>query len=220
MFIATIANSKKAQKIATNTGKIVATAAVGLVAYRVVGNYIDAYRRKQVQFNIESSPSARQAQQLKIAMNPSGFDWMFSVDGTNERLIFATAQSIDNFAQVQRDYNKLYTGRNLVSDLESELSAESLSKFYGLMQATQIRKIASKQLSPKSGYRYKQGDRVSAKGRPFLFAFPEKGQEQVKILETNAPLGVVANRLKNKAGTWYLVDLGGFSGYIKEQDLL
>ncbi len=77
------------------------------------------------------------AQRLKAAFNPSGYNWMQSYDGTNESAIYAVAKEMFTnkvpFTSVQSAYKNLYQ-RSLTSDLQTELEASELQKFYALQK--------------------------------------------------------------------------------------
>lgn len=66
---------------------------------------------------------------LVEAINPSASTWLISVDGTDEEKIFDTLDPLsrDQRTAVYNDYLQ-YTGRNLMDDLEDELSGSDLSR--------------------------------------------------------------------------------------------
>lgn len=219
-LLATAASNKDFQRATGKAVRFIGTAAAGFFGYKLFQNIYRNYARSQAQHQLLDSKEARQAQQLKVGMNPSGFDWLMSTDGTNETAIFSAAQNIDNFPEVQRKYSLLYPGRNLVLDLESELDNEDLNKFYGYMQKGQIQNIA-RSAKPENTYRFEVGQRVFGKNKPFMYSFPASGAESFQVIERNAPLGTVKKRLTKADGNWYLVDMGnGVNPYFKEADLL
>ena len=218
-LLATAASNKDFQRATGKAVRLVGTAVAGFVGYKLLQNLYQNFARSQAQHQLLKSRAARQAQQLKMGMNPSGFDWLMAADGTNENTIFNAAKSIQSFSEVQRKYRQLYPGRNLIEDLEAELDSEDLTKFYGFMQKGQVQNIA-RSAKPTNTYKFEVGKRVFANGKPFMYSFPEVGAESFQILERNAPLGKVAKRLSKKDGNWYLVNMGkGISPYFKEADL-
>lgn len=217
-LIATAVSNKDFRKGAGKAVRFAGTAVAGFVAFKLLQNSYRNFARQQAQYQLLDSKEARQAQQLKLGMNPSGFDWMFSLDGTNEEALFNAAKSIDSFSKVQSFYSQLYPGRNLVEDLESELEGEALTKFYGYMTKGQIDSIAYA-VDIQKPYSFPVGSKVYARGNPYLYAFPEKDQEKAKVLEANAFLGTVIKRLTKSDGSWYLIDGNGFKAYVKEAGL-
>jgi hypothetical protein len=67
---------------------------------------------------------------LKIAMNPSGVDYMMDFDGTEEEPMYAVAKEThpNQWEEVVSSYSKLFN-RNLLTDLVSELGADEFNTF-------------------------------------------------------------------------------------------
>ena len=74
----------------------------------------------------------QQAQALKTAFNPSGYDWLMGSDFTNVTLVMSTAAQITDFVAVFDAYKAIYQ-RNLTTDLQTELSASDLEKFWNVV---------------------------------------------------------------------------------------
>jgi hypothetical protein len=71
------------------------------------------------------------AKQLKLAFNPSGFDWLQSTDFTSDDLVLSTLEEIPSrkvYQNVVAAYARLYPGRNLNRDLLDELDAGEFVK--------------------------------------------------------------------------------------------
>lgn len=81
---------------------------------------------------IDNNPAAGQARALNAAMNPSGFDWMRSFDGTNTDAIYSIAPQITNLDAVKDFYKAQTKGRILHEDLTNELGAEGYDRFLAL----------------------------------------------------------------------------------------
>lgn len=74
-----------------------------------------------------NNPTVQQAQILRQAMNPHK-PLPMSMDGTDIKLIMATAAKITDLASVQKAYNALYQDE-LMADLRSELSSKDFEAF-------------------------------------------------------------------------------------------
>lgn len=72
------------------------------------------------------------AQLYRQAMNPTGYGWTMSVDGTNEQLIFELARETADFTAVSVSYKTLYNS-DLSADLRKELSTSDYQKFVQLL---------------------------------------------------------------------------------------
>lgn len=68
----------------------------------------------------------------KQALNPSGYDTLIELDGTNEEVIFLAAAQTRNFREVFEAYKKQYK-RDLTDDLQKELSTEDYQKFLKIL---------------------------------------------------------------------------------------
>ena len=83
--------------------------------------------------NLTSDPSTQFASQLSVAFNPSGYEWLRGVDGTDNAAVFATAAQITDFAKVQSAYQALY-GRSLLDDIQKELSSSEYAQFLAVIK--------------------------------------------------------------------------------------
>ncbi len=81
---------------------------------------------------IDNNPAAGQARALNAAMNPSGFEWMRSFDGTSTDAIYAIAPQITKLDAVKDFYKAQTKGRVLHEDLINELGAEGYDRFLAL----------------------------------------------------------------------------------------
>ena len=209
----------KAQADIAKAGvKYLGGAALGFIAYKLLSNGYNNLRRNLAQKDLLDKKEGQQAQVLKIAMNPSGFDWMMSFDGTNLTHVMAIAKEIKDFSTVQNYYGRLYPGRNLVNDLEAELSVNELSQFYSLLGTAQELNL-SRMVSGSSPFRYSAGQNVQASGKPILYSKPQ-GQAVFQMKEENAPLGkILARVIDAKGGLWYMVSLSGKRVFILQNDL-
>lgn len=88
----------------------------------------DEQRREEAALQqTANNPTVQQAQLLRQAMNPHKPIPM-SMDGTDVKLIMATAAKITDLASVQKAYNALYQDE-LMADLRSELSSKDFEAF-------------------------------------------------------------------------------------------
>ncbi|MEO6833646.1 MAG: hypothetical protein ABI169_15675 [Chitinophagaceae bacterium] len=74
-----------------------------------------------------NNPNVQQAQLLRQAMNPYK-PLPMSIDGTDVKLIMATAKQITDLASVQKAYTAIYQNE-LMTDLRSELSSKDFEAF-------------------------------------------------------------------------------------------
>lgn len=81
---------------------------------------------------IDKNPAAGQARMLNAAMNPSGFNWMRTFDGTSADAIYMIAPQITDLDAVKDFYKAQTQGRVLHEDLINELGAEGYDKFLTL----------------------------------------------------------------------------------------
>jgi hypothetical protein len=81
---------------------------------------------------IDKNPAAGQARSLNAAMNPSGFNWMRSFDGTSTDAIYSIAPQITDLEAVRDFYKAQTQGRLLHEDLINELGADGYDKFLAL----------------------------------------------------------------------------------------
>lgn len=93
--------------------------------------------------NTDNSQKQSIASQLAVkfsaAFNPSGNSWMRSIDQTDEKAIFQCARDMNKnkipWSMVSTAY-KGTIGRDLLSDLQSELDANELNLFNSILSAT------------------------------------------------------------------------------------
>jgi hypothetical protein len=99
---------------------------VGLVLIGGIGAYflLRSIVRDNAQNNafVSTNINAQVAARLLAAMNPSGFDWLFGFDGTDEAAIFTASQVATSYAQVASYYRQMTRGRVLGNDLRAELN--------------------------------------------------------------------------------------------------
>lgn len=105
--------------------------------YWVAGFVVLQLLRRGQQISTFNNAAASDVSQLAIAyrqaLNPSGYGWAIGVDGTNEAKLFElAAQSVGRFAQIAQTYQTLYF-TTLTQDLQNELSAEELAKFWAIV---------------------------------------------------------------------------------------
>lgn len=81
---------------------------------------------------IDTNPAAGQARAINAAMNPSGIDWMRSMDTTNTDAIYSIAPQITKLDDVKKFYKAQTQGRVLHEDLIKELGADGYDKFLAL----------------------------------------------------------------------------------------
>lgn len=100
----------------------------------VVFNLLRNSQKNTTLSNAASDPITQIAIKIRQALNPSGSNWLFGVDGTDEDSLFAIAPTIKGsaFAEVSKQYQLLY-GSNITTDLQDELSASSLTKFWAII---------------------------------------------------------------------------------------
>ena len=104
----------------------------GFLLYKIGKKMIANAQQKNTELKADDSPEVRQAMVIHDAFNPSGVAILKSFDSTNTDKIFDAAKNIKNFDEVVKSYQKLY-GRDLMADLQNELSAESYEKLMTLI---------------------------------------------------------------------------------------
>ena len=89
--------------------------------------------------NAPTDNSSQLAIQLRQAMNASGVGWLMGGDGTDEEALFAIAPQLRGgvFQTVAQRYQLLYNS-NLTTDLQNELTAADLTKFWALVNGNSI----------------------------------------------------------------------------------
>lgn len=106
-------------------------------------------------------PSTQQAMSLRSAMNPSGFEWLRSTDGTDEQSIFNTAKDVKDLEDVIKAYRKLYSN-SLMDDLKREMETQSYAR---LLNIFKFGKNTAEPGKNKSSLDYRKGLIVIAKGQ-------------------------------------------------------
>lgn len=99
-------------------------------------------------------PVTQQAMAIRSAMNPSGFEWLHNVDGTNEESIFNTAKGIKNLEDVIKAYRRLYAGDSLMDDLKREMKPEAYAR---LLNIFKLGKNSTEPGKNKSSVDYRKG---------------------------------------------------------------
>ncbi len=107
--------------------------AASFLGYKfVLQPMLQKYRKKHEQQSILTDSNKQQATFFYNAMNPSGISWMRAIDFTNEDMIYAAARKVTDWNAVQQTYSNLYS-RNLLSDLQSELSSREYKTFMNIL---------------------------------------------------------------------------------------
>jgi Annexin len=106
-------------------------AGIGIALFIFGKKFFVNLKKETTESRVESDPSVGQAQGLRLAMNPSGNEWMRKFDGTTTDTIFSIAKEITDIESVRQAYKKLYN-TSLYEDLQSELSANDYQKFLAL----------------------------------------------------------------------------------------
>jgi len=107
---------------------------IGILSLIFLINYIAKKRREEIlQKLIFNDDDALIALQINQALNPSGFSFLKSFDGTNESLLFKVAEEIQNIDKVAKFYYEIFNSR-LYDDLQKELTAEELKKFFDIIK--------------------------------------------------------------------------------------
>jgi hypothetical protein len=95
-------------------------------------------KKENEQSKITENPEVAQAQGLRQAINPSGYEWLRKTDGTKEEEVFAIAKEITDIKAVVASYKSQYSDAkkliqaSLYDDLQAELSATDYQKFLSL----------------------------------------------------------------------------------------
>jgi hypothetical protein len=117
---------------ASLTDTLVKVAIVGTGLYFLNRAYRN-YQRTQTEAETDSNPAVQQAMALRVAMNPSGLEWLRRMDGTDLTGIFTTALKITSIQAVASAYKNLYQS-DLFEDLQTELSASEYQKFLTIIK--------------------------------------------------------------------------------------
>lgn len=121
------------------------------LGYRVTSKAIRNMRSRNTSVLADQSPEVRQAMGLRSAMNPSGVSWLMWSDGTQEDAIAQIASQITNLDAVAKAYRNLY-GRELMQDLQGELSTDKFNAFLQTISNNRINKNNGSGSSTGSGY--------------------------------------------------------------------
>jgi hypothetical protein len=124
----------------------------GLYASFLLGRkLVRSLQTRNTQAMVDQSPVVRQAMSLKSAMNPSGTSWLMWSDGTKEDAIRQIATQITNMDAVNRAYRNLYQ-RELLSDLQSELSTADLNAFLQTVASNRVNSSSSSSTNSNGAY--------------------------------------------------------------------
>ncbi|MFQ3578566.1 MAG: hypothetical protein SNJ71_00315 [Bacteroidales bacterium] len=110
---------------------IVVYAGIGAALFfagRAIKKAIKNKRADNTNAQITDNRAIQSAQILRSAMNPSGVSWLRNIDGTNADVIMNEAKIIADFADVQKQYKKMFND-DLTEDLRQELSVEKYNQF-------------------------------------------------------------------------------------------
>jgi len=117
--------------------KLAAAAVGGLTLFFVVRNA--AKNKKRDNTENDQSAVAQIAKQFDIAMHPINWGHWFP-DGTDEKSIFEAAYRIINekinLPEISKAYQAITKGRNLMSDLRSELDSSEYQKLQQILSDT------------------------------------------------------------------------------------
>ena len=104
----------------------------GLGVYLLVRGFSKS--KQQAYLNTAGTDKAtQQAQALRDAFNKSGISYLMQFDGTDTDLVFQTAGQIADYSAVSDSYRVLYSGSELTTDLQTELSREDLQRFWDIV---------------------------------------------------------------------------------------
>lgn len=108
-----------------------------LIGVIVVFNLLRNSQKNTTLTNAANDPTTQLAIKIRQAINPSGSAWFLGLDGTDEDTLFSIAPSLKGgvFTEVSRQYQLLY-GSNVTTDLQDELSADSLAKFWSIVNGS------------------------------------------------------------------------------------
>ncbi len=107
------------------------------LGYRMVSNSLKTYKAQSVASQADQSEEVRQAVSIRTALNPSGISWLVWADGTQDAFLSKLSREIRNWPGVLKAYQSLYQ-RDLIKDLQSELSSKELDAFFQGLVSGQI----------------------------------------------------------------------------------
>lgn len=114
------------------TDTLLKVALVGAGLY-FLNKTIQNYKKTSTESETGTNPVVQQAQALRVAMNPSGLEWLRRVDGTSVDEINTIASQIKSIKDVGDAYNRLFQS-SLYEDLQTELSAADYQKFLNIFR--------------------------------------------------------------------------------------
>lgn len=122
----------KAQHIPEGTTDKLIKLGAAIALFFIGKKMLDKKAQDNADGQVDNNPAAGQARAINAAMNPSGFDWMRTFDGTSADAIYAIAPQITNLDAVKDFYKAQTKGRVLHEDLINELGAEGYDRFLSL----------------------------------------------------------------------------------------
>lgn len=107
-----------------------------LIGGLVVFNLLRNSQKSTTLANTPNDPTTQLAIKIRQALNPFGIVWLMGVDGTDEDTLIDIAPQLKGvFDIVSRRYQLLYNA-NLTTDLQDELSAATLTKFWAIVNGS------------------------------------------------------------------------------------
>lgn len=164
----------------------------------------DKIRHNTEEAKTGKDPATQQAMSLRSAMNPSGFEWLKSADGTDEDSIFNTAKQINDVEAVIKAYRNLYAGESLMDDLKRDMKPESYTR---LLNMFKLGKNTPEPDKNKSSVNYQKGLVVISKAAvnirktPRVYGTPTtdklliyKRSNVIKTVDTGTAVGIATGR--------------------------
>lgn len=157
--------------------------AIGGTAFGIwlIGRYLTKQRENQADIEVLNSLEGKQAQALRVAMNPSGSDWYFGADGTNEKMLFEIASKIKDINKVAKIYENRY-GSKLSKDLENELSDNELIIFWESINNANKKTLTITKPESKKVIEVKKPPQVDLKNKGTKFKKSEVNSRGVVIV--------------------------------------
>lgn len=111
--------------------------ASGLLAIILIGRRVIKSWRNDAQTNRydkqnNTGRATQMAHEFLAAFNPSGYTWLMGIDGTNEDIVYALAQEMNEKGINLSQVNQSYDGEFLL-DLRSELDSLELARFNSIL---------------------------------------------------------------------------------------